>query len=436
MGKKQIIAILVGAVVLAVALVLLSKLTTDNSVALVETFVSPEVGKFEIIVTATGEIEAERSVKIEGPQSTNNRIRVEDINILDLIEEGTQVVKGDYIATLDKTTIENSYKDAQETLETRWQSYELALLDSAVTLSNLRSNLQNSLYSIEAAKIKLDQVSFESPSTVRAAERALEKAEIAYEASLKSYELSYEKQLQNISKVKDTYNDQRQLVADYAKMLDQFVVYSPASGIVNYYKNRLGEKLDVGSSIDDRENVVAVLPDMSSLISKTYVNEIDVNTIDMGDNVILTLDGMPGKRYTGKVISIANVGEQLSTADAKVFEVLIRFDNVDEGLRTGMTTGNRIYTGSYDNVMHIPQACIHRDENNIPFVYLKNGTKQIVLLGASNDNSVIVEDGLKENSTIYLQTPENISKFRKISGEEFIPIIQERQAQNNSLASR
>jgi multidrug efflux pump subunit AcrA (membrane-fusion protein) len=435
MEKKQIIAILVGAAVLAVALVIISKFRGDDSVALVETYVTPEIGHFEMIVTATGEIEAEYSVNIEGPQTTNNRIRVEDIDILDLVEEGTQVSKGDYIATLDKTSLENTYKDAQETLETRWQSYELALLDSAVTLSNQRSNLQNSLYSIEAAQIKLDQVSFESPATVRSAERALEKAKQSYEASVKQYQFTVQKQIQNINNVKDRYNDQKQLVADYAKMLDQFVVYSPASGVVNYYKNRNGEKLDVGSSINSRENIVAVLPDMSSLISKTYVNEIDVNTIDVGDDVLLTLDALPGKRYTGKVISVANVGEQLAKADAKVFEVIVRFDNVDANLRTGMTTGNRINTGSYEDVMFIPLACVHKDENNIPFVYMKNGSKQIVLLGASNDNHIIVEDGLKENATIYLQNPEKPEKFHRISGEEFIPIIQQRRGQSNSLAS-
>ncbi len=436
MEKKQIIAILAGAAVLAVALVVISKLGGDNSVALVETYVNPEVGQFEVIITATGEIEAEHSVNIEGPSTTNRRIRVEEIDILDLVEEGTKVSKGDYVATLDKTSLENTYKDAQETLETRWQNYELALLDSAVTLSNLRSGLQNSLFSIEAAQINLDQSSFESPATVRAAERALEKAKQDYEASVKSYELSVKKQIQNIVNVKESYDDQKQLVADYASMLEQFTVYSPASGIVNYYKDRRGEKLKVGSSINSHENVVAVLPDMSSLISKTYVNEIDVNTIDVGDNVVLTVDALPGKRYSGKVISVANVGEQLSNADAKVFEVLVRFDRVDDGLRTAMTTGNRIYTGSYDNVMHIPLACVHKDENNIPFVYMKNGTKQIVLLGASNDNNIIVEDGLKENSTVYLQTPEKPDRFRRVSGEELIPLIQERQGQNNSLASR
>jgi hypothetical protein len=66
---------------------------------------------------------------------------------------------------------------------------------------------------------------------------------------------------------------------------------------------------------------------------------------------------------------------------------------------------------------------------------MKNGSKQIVLLGESNDNSIIVEDGLKKNSTIYLQNPERPDKFRKISGKELIPVIQQRQGQGSSLAS-
>ena len=94
MGKKQIIAILVGAAALALVLVIISKLGRDSGVALVETYVTPEIGRFEIIVTATGEIEAESSVNIEGPRTTNRRIRIENIDILDLVEEGTEVSKG------------------------------------------------------------------------------------------------------------------------------------------------------------------------------------------------------------------------------------------------------------------------------------------------------------------------------------------------------
>ena len=41
-------------------------------------------------------------------------IRFFNIKIQDLIPEGTVVKEGDYIATLDRTDLNNSLKDAQE----------------------------------------------------------------------------------------------------------------------------------------------------------------------------------------------------------------------------------------------------------------------------------------------------------------------------------
>ena len=227
------------------------------------------------------------------------------------------------------------------------------------------------------------------------------------------------------------------MVADYAKMLNMFTIYAPSDGIVNYYKDRTGQKRKVGSSVDDFDNVSAVLPDMSSLVSKTYVNEIDVNKLEAGQKVLITVDALVGKTYTGKVISVANVGEQLANADAKVFEVVIRFDKVDSQLRTSMTTGNRIVAKSFDNVMYLPLGCVNRDENNIPFVYLKSGVKQIVVLGESNDDNVIIEQGLEANSSVYLRVPADIRKFQKVEGEELIAIIKEREnLANTTVASR
>lgn len=425
--KKNLILVVSLAVAIAIVLIVISKLT-ETTDGITEQFVSPEIGRFEIVVTSTGELEAENSVEIHGPSTDNRRIRVNDLTITDLVEEGTEVKAGDYIATLDKTTVENTYKDAEETLETRLESYEMTLLDSAVTLSNSRGSIQNLLFSIEAAQIKLDQSTYESPATVRDAQKSVEKAERDYQAAKLQYELTYKKQLRNIANAKERYDTQKQLVEDYAKMLEQFTVYAPKDGMVIYYKDFFDQKREVGSSIDNFDNVVALLPDMTQMISKTYVNEIDVNKIKQGQTVMLDVDALPGETYTGKVISAANVGEQLPNADAKVFEVLIRLDGYDPQLRPSMTTGNRILTNGMDDVMYLPLACVQTDEEGITFVYLKNGTRQIVVTGESNDNHIIIEQGLKKNANVYLVAPENTNRFRKISGEELISVIKARKS--------
>ena len=122
--------------------------------------------------------------------------------------------------------------------------------------------------------------------------------------------------------------------------------------------------------------------------------------------VEIMVDAFPEKSYTGMVTSVANIGEQLPNADAKVFEVLIEVNESDPILRPSMTTGNKIITKTINDVTYIPLESVQAGTDSIPFVYMKNGNKQVVVLGESNENNVVVEQGLEPGVMIYLSTPE------------------------------
>jgi hypothetical protein len=165
---------------------------------------------------------------------------------------------------------------------------------------------------------------------------------------------------------------------------------------------------------------------MTSMISKTYVNEIDVSKVRTGQKVEILVDAFPEKKYTGLVTSVANIGEQLPNADAKVFEVQIHVDQSDLILRPSMTTGNKIVTKTIDNVTYVPLESVQTGADSIPFVYLKNGDKQVVVLGESNENNVVVEQGLQPGTTIYLNTPANPERFTKLLGQDLIAVNKEK----------
>ena len=90
-----------------------------------------------------------------------------------------------------------------------------------------------------------------------------------------------------------------------------------------------------------------------------------------------------------------------------------------------MTTGNKIIIKTFENVAYIPSECVRAGSDSIPFVYQKNRTKQIVVLGESNEKNVIVEQGLNPGTSIFLISPEDPESF-KLVGESLVPIIKER----------
>lgn len=422
--KKSVIIIGIVAVLAIIILIVIGKTAKKKDVA--NMYVEAKRGQFEIIVSTTGELQAENSEDIKGPDFMQSRqIRAADIKITDLVPEGTQVKTGDFVATLDRTSFDNTLKDELERLTTQEANLEVKMLDTAVTLSDLRDNIKNLKFSVEEAGITLEQSKFEPPTTIRQAEITLDKAKRSLEQAIKGYSLKVEQARSDMKTIKFNLSEQRQRVSDLQAILSKFTIYAPADGMVIYKRDRTNAKRKIGSSISPWDNVVATLPDMSSMISKTYVNEIDVSKVQTGQKAELLVDAFPEKSYTGVVTSVANIGEQLPNADAKVFEVVIKLNGSDPILRPSMTTGNKIVTKTIDDVIYVPLESVQLGADSIPFVYTKKGDKQIVVTGEENENNVVIEQGLEAGTMIYLSTPENTDKF-KLVGQDLIAVSQER----------
>ena len=157
---------------------------------------------------------------------------------------------------------------------------------------------------------------------------------------------------------------------------------------------------------------------MTKLISKTYVNEIDISKIKNGQKVTLSIDAFPEKELKGEVFAVANIGQPMPKSDAKVFEVKIRVSGFDPLLKPAMTTSNTILTGVFDNQLIIPSEAIYSNDS-IKYVYLKkNGiVRQIVDLGGENENYTIVNKGLAEGDVLTLNEPEKPDDIKTVGWE-------------------
>lgn len=373
-------------------------------------FTEVKKGKFEVAVLTTGELQAENYSEISAPPALQSRtLRINSIKITDLVSEGTLVTKGDYVATLDKTDLDNTLKNEYDALTTAQTNLETKMLDTAVTLSNARDNIKNIDFSLEDAKIVLEQSKYEPPATIRKAEMNLDKVQRSLEQSISNYELKVQQSVSDIKLIELTLSKQQQKVNELESVLNQFVITAPADGMVIYKKNADGTKRSVNSTISSFDLVVATLPDLNTMVSKTYVNEIDVNKVRVGQKVRLIIDAFSDRNFTGEVISVSNIGEQLPSANAKVFEVFIRVNETDDVLRPAMTSGNIIITQTINDAVYIPIGSIDY-ENGKTFVYTKDKKKVEVTLGISDESNIVVENGIEPGTIIYADNPTLIAK--------------------------
>ena len=418
---------IIGAIV---AILIYSLASGEDSTKPLETEVT--LGEFEIIVTVTGELEAERSIDIQAPEMLGSReLRFRSITIQDLIPEGTEVDSGDYVATLDRTEADNTHKDAMDELEIRQSDYLRTQLDTTLELRQLRDDLVNLEFNMEEAEITLEQSQFEPPATIRQAQINLDKINRSYEQAVYNYVLRVEQARSTMTEVRLDLEKQRSRVRQMEEVLGQFIIRAPAPGMVIYKRDWGGNKRVVGSEINTRDLTVAQLPDMSSFICRTYVNEIDVSKVRAGQQVRVGVDAFPEKKFTGTINSVANIGEQLPNTDAKVFEVILTLNESDPILRPAMTTSNSIITQTFDSVMYVPLEAVHSNDS-VTYVYLRNSMKQVVVLGEANENQIIVEAGLDKDDLVLLSIPED-SEEAKWTGLELVEVIRQKEAEERRL---
>lgn len=394
-------------------------LTKDNSSDSVELFTTPTIGEFVVDVTTTGELRAKNSTEIKGPQGTRE-FRVNNIRIQSLIPEGRIVKKGDFVAELDRSEIMGKLQDAELDLQSAESQVTQAQLDSTLELSQARDNLINLEFALEERQIAVDQSKYESPAVQRQAAIELDKARRQLAQESKNYQTKVRQAEAKLREVETERTKKQNEINKIQELMQQFTVYAPDQGMVIYRRNWDGSKVTEGEQISAWNPVVAELPDFTIMESVTYINEVDIQKIEIGQTVTIGLDAVPDKKLTGKVSGVANIGEQRKNYDSKVFEVTIVINESDSLLRPAMTTSNRILINQIDEVLNVPLEVVHTIDS-LNYVFKKDGLSPVmqqVELGLINENSVIIHQGVSSTDQLYLTVPEDTSGIRRLKLSE------------------
>ncbi len=344
------------------------------------------------------------------------------MKISSLVSEGTVVKEGDIVAELDRSGITAKLTEVQLAVQKAEAQFTQARLDSSLNLSAARNDIRNLEYGLEENRLSFEQAAYEAPSIKRQAQISYEKAQRAFEEAKKNYQTKVQQAVAKMSEVGAELERVRNKMNVVMSVMQGFTIKAPAAGMVIYAKEWDGRKRVVGSQVNPWSPAVATLPDLTQMESITYVNEIDIRKISVGQYVRLSLDADPAKKLTGKITKVANIGEQRPNSDSKVFEVKIDVSEADTTLRPGMTTGNTILTATVKNVLSIPLECLH-GENNMTVVYKQSGStfvRQEVRVGAMNDNEVVIEQGLTAEDRLYLSVPAKAEGIKTIA----LPAVQ------------
>lgn len=420
MQFKQKKVIIFLSAVATIIIVVLAFFNPFKSVKESSVYATVKKGEFEVSVFTSGELEAKNSVNIMGPAGISS-VGLWQVKISDLVAEGTFVKQGDYIAALDQTEVMNKIKAEESELSKIQSKYIQTKLDTTLELRNARDEILNITFNVKEKQIELEQSAYEPPATIRRASLDLEQISRSMDQQYENYKLKENQAAAKMQEVTASLIQAEYKLDLMKKLLKDFTIVAPEDGMLIYHRDWSGKKKVVGSTISVWEPTVATLPDLSVMHSKIYVNEVDIRKIKANQKVKISLDAYPEKKLTGKVVSVANVGEQNPKTDAKVFEVNILVNERDTTLRPGMTTGNQIVAEQLQDVLFIPLESIFNQGDSLTFAYKKDGIafiKKEIKIGQMNENYAVVLKGLEENDIVVLAPPSDHGKLKIIKLEE------------------
>lgn len=365
-------------------------------------------GPFKAIVTAAGELRARTYVEIKGPGDAMRAGRFQ-MQIATLVPEGTIVKKGDFVAELDRAALAPRLQEVETALEKAEAQLTAATLDTALSLAHAREETHDLESKLEENQLAKERSIYEAPSVRRQADLNLEKAERELARARASYATKGKQAVAKVEEPAGEARRQRAKLDAINQAMEGFTIRAPAAGMVIYVREWNGRKRGAGSAVSPWEPAVATLPDLSEMESLTYVNEIDIRKVVVGQPVRIALDADPSERLTGRVTTVANVGEQRPNSDAKVFAVTVQVDESDLSLRPGMTTSNAIETASLPNALSLPLEAVMADvKDDVTFVYKRTGmgvVRQEIATGLSGENDIVVLRGLVAGDRVLLTEP-------------------------------
>ena len=349
--RLLLVIVLVGAVS-AVAMTLRGADATPVDDALIT---KVKRGDLAVEVIDTGKIEPREKVDIKS--------KIAGVVLEVLVDEGQVVTKGQPLVRLD--TVDYAREAARADAELAQAQQALAFAEQA--LARKRAALAERV--IAEADVEVAHNEFDMR---KAAMRIAEVAVSAARDRLRSCEIR-----------------------------------SPLDGTIIERGIEPGEMVSPGVQATFEGKPLLTVADLSTLLVRSELNQIDVARVALDQSVKVTLDALPDQTWQAKVTKIAPAAVKAQGRDAEVFPVEATLVAADPAIKSGMTADVRILVETRPQVLTLPIEAILKEEGKSwakKVARTDNGSKTSekleIKVGKSNDREMEILEGLKEGDEV------------------------------------
>jgi HlyD family secretion protein len=300
---------------------------------------------FRSYVTASGEIVATRFADI----GSSVMGRVVALNVA----EGDRVKAGQILARIDPVQARSETQAAAEQVKI-YEAEELAA----------RQQVQSATASLAQAEARAREA---QQALVRATQ--LRNQGLTPQADFDGAQAAADAAAAQVNAAKADLDRSRQVLGAAGRrvaqagagvtrtmdILSKTEIAAPIDGVVSRLQVRLGEMVVIGIQNQPGTTLMTV-SDLSAIDAEIKVAEADVLRVSLGQRARVTLEAVPGREFSGRVMEVGASALPIvgTVAAAREFRVVVRLDAPDPGMRPGLTCDAEVLTAERANVTTVP----------------------------------------------------------------------------------
>jgi HlyD family secretion protein len=352
-------------------------------------------------IDVTGTLAAVDSDLI-GPPQLNN---VWDFKISMMAPEGTEVKAGRPVLAFDTSELQRRLDEKSAESEQAKKEIEKKRADLALRREDTRMELADAQARMRKTSLKL-----ESPADILGL-KDRKQAELDYSLAKRETTSIREKlaALERAATAEILLLESKQqqaagIVAETQDGIRRMTLLAPRNGTIVYVQNWRGDKKKVGDTCWRMERVLEI-PDLSKMMAKGEVDEVDAGRVAIGQRVTLRLDSHPDEELHGTIVTASRtVQQQTNTKNPlKVLKVDVALDKTDPAkMRPGMRFAGTVELDRAKSALLIPRNAVFVSDRG-PVAY-RRGVFEVetvpLRLGRENDKSVEVLGGLKADDRV------------------------------------
>jgi macrolide-specific efflux system membrane fusion protein len=180
------------------------------------------------------------------------------------------------------------------------------------------------------------------------------------------------------------------------------IITAPISGKVTGFSLMKGTVIGVSTTTSTSTAGQSIANIVTDALPTVTINltEIDVTKVKIGDKATITLDAIPDKTFTGKVMSINTTGTVSSNVTS--YPAVIAFDTDAAEVFSNMSAQANIITDTKPDVVLVPSSAIQTQGGQSFVRLMKNGKveQQPVEIGASSGAQTEIISGVAEGDVV------------------------------------